>query len=296
MGMRKRKPATPVDIEVVGQPKPLLRDLYHSFLRAPWSVSLGAVAIAFFAVNLLFAIAYDLVGGVAEAHSFADLFFFAVETSGTIGYGTMHPATPAAHIIVTLEALVGLLIAALSTGLLFAKFSRPYARMEFADHPVVTLYDGVPTLQFRLGNQRDSLLLEATVRVVILRTETTREGVTMYRMYDLQLDRERSPALARSWTVIHRMIPGSPLHGATPELLEKQEVELVLTVSGVDDVSAQAQHGQHRYNHTQVRWGMRYADMLSERPDGVVQVDVRRFHHLEPTRRTQEFPWGDAEG
>jgi inward rectifier potassium channel len=181
---------------------------------------------------------------------------------------------------------------AMITGLVFARFSMPRARVRFADHPVIAPYDGVPTLMFRVGNQRDSRLIEAVLRVVEMRTERTREGVTMYRMYDLKLERDRSPALARSWTVLHHITPESPLYGSTPESLASDEAEFILTLTGLDEVSAQSLHAQTRYVHEQVRWGMRHADMLSERPDGRLRLDMAQFHVLEPTAPTDTFPYG----
>jgi len=183
---------------------------------------------------------------------------------------------------------------AVTTGLVFSKFSIPRARVQFAAHPVIAPYDGVPTLQFRIGNERDSRLLEAIVRVVLIRTERTREGVTVYRMYDVRLERERSPFLSRSWTVLHHIGKTSPLWKSTPQSLERDEVEFILTLTGIDETSAQSLHAQARFLARDVRRGARHADMLSERPDGGLRLDMSRFHHLTPTKPTEEFPYGDA--
>lgn len=280
------------EIEIVGARRGIGRDLYHFFLRAPWWVDLGVLSLVFVLANLVFAVAYDLTGGVANAHDFADDFFYSVETMGTIGYGEMYPTTRAAHSLVTVEALAQVFLIAVTTGLVFAKFSIPRARVQFARHPTIGPYDGVPTLMFRIGNERDSRLLEAVIRVVLIRTEVNQEGVTLYRMYDLKLERDRSPALARSWTVLHRIDATSLLYGATPESLEKQEVELILTLSGTDELSVQKLHAQTRYEAKQIRWGARHADMLSERPDGKLRLDMRQFHEVVETRRTDQFPYG----
>jgi len=266
----------------VGVRRPLLGDAYQDFIRARWSTSLSFVAVTYLAGNLLFALGYRLTGGIANARSFTDLFFFSVQTSATIGYGVMYPQTRAAHVLVVAESMIGIFLIALMTGLLFAKFSNPRARVRFATHPVIMPFDGVPTLMFRLGNQRDSRLIEATLRVVLIRTEHTREGVLMYRMYDLPLERERSPALSRSWMAMHRILPGSPLHGTTPESAARDEVELTLTLTGIDEVSAQAMHAQTQYVDKDIKWGMRYADMLSERADGGLRLDMVRFDDLVP--------------
>jgi inward rectifier potassium channel len=281
------------EIEIVGvQPRRFGTDIYHFFLRAPWWVDLGVLSTVFVLANLLFAVGYHVTGGVFGAHGFIDEFYFSVETMGTIGYGDLYPTTRAAHAIVTVEALAQVFLLAVTTGLVFAKFSIPRARVQFSQHPTIGPYDGVPTLQFRIGNERDSRLLEAVVRVVMMRTEKTLEGVTLYRMYDVKLERDRSPALARSWTVLHKIDQTSRMWGATPESLARDEVEFILTLEGTDELSVQRLHAQTRYEANLVRWGARHADMLSERPDGKLRLDLSQFHEVVPTKPTDEFPYG----
>ena len=280
------------DVEVVGASRKIGRDVYHFFLRAPWWVDLAILSTVFIAANLAFAVAYHFTGGVHGAEGFVDEFFYSVETMGTIGYGEMYPVGRPAHAIVTLEALAQIFLLAVTTGLVFAKFSIPRARVQFSAHPTIGPYDGVPTLQFRIGNERESRLLEAEIRIVLFRTEVTVEGVKLYRMHDLKLERDRSPALSRSWTVLHKIDRSSILWGATPESMEKDEIEFVLTLSGTDELSVQKLHAQKRYEAKEIRWGARHADMLSERPDGRLRIDMSRFHELEPTKPTDEFPYG----
>lgn len=47
-----------------------------------------------------------------------------------------------------------LVLTALATGLVFAKFSRPTARIFFARNATIHPFNGVPTLVFRVGNER----------------------------------------------------------------------------------------------------------------------------------------------
>jgi inward rectifier potassium channel len=280
------------EIEIVGGRRGLWRDVYHFFLRVPWWVDVGILTAVFVVANVCFAVGYHWTHGVANAHDFMDDFFFSVETMGTIGYGEMTPVTRGAHTIMAVEALTQIFLIAVTTGLVFAKFSIPRARVQFSRHPTIGPYDGSPMLQFRLGNERDSRLLEAVIRVVMLRTEKTKEGVTIYRMYDLKLERERSPALSRSWTVLHKIDETSKLWQATPESLERDEVEMILTLNGTDELSAQTLYAQTRYVAKDIRWGARHADMLSERPDGRLRLDLRQFHEIVPTKPTDDFPYG----
>ena len=283
----------PTAIEIVGARRTPLGDLYHQVLRSPWWVDLLGVSVLFLFINFVFAIAYLLAGGVEGARpgSLGDHFFFSVQTMGTIGYGVMHPLSTAAETLVTCEVIVGISLLALTTGVLFAKFSIPRARMVFAECATIAPFNGVPTLMFRIGNERASQIIEATIRVVFLRTERNEEGVVYYRMYDLRLARDRSPALARSWNVMHTIDDSSPLRGATPESFARDEVEFLLTVVGIDETSAQNLSARHTYEHTRVCWGARHADMLSELPDGRLRLDIRKFHEIVATKPTPAFPY-----
>ena len=271
----------PNQILVVGARQTPFSDVYHHILRAPWWLDLLALSGLFLLLNLVFAFAYLAVGGVegAQPGSLADHFFFSVQTMGTIGYGVMHPLSLGAEALVTAEVVVGVSLVALASGMLFAKFSVPRARMQFAEWATISPFDGVPTLMFRLGNERASQIIEATVRVVMVRTERTAEGVT------------HSPAISRSWNLLHRIDDSSPLHGATPETFARDQVELMVTVVGIDETSAQSLHARHTYLDEQVRWGARHADMVSELPDGSLQLDMREFHRVVPTAPTSTFPY-----
>jgi inward rectifier potassium channel len=288
-----RRQPDPNRIEVIGAPRTPFSDIYHQLLRAPWWLDLLGVGAVFTVINLVFALAYFGVGGVAGVTpgSLADDFFFSVQTMGTIGYGVMYPQTWVAETLVTCEVIVGVSLVALAKGILFAKFSVPRARMQFARFATICPFDDTPTLMFRVGNERASQIIEATVRVVLVRTERTAEGVVYYRMRDLALARDRSPALSRSWTVLHRIDTSSPLYGATPESLARDEVEFIVTIVGIDELSAQSQHARHTYDHSLVRWGARHADMLSERGDGGLRLDMHQFNCIVPTAPTPTFPY-----
>jgi inward rectifier potassium channel len=202
----------------------------------------------------------------------------------------MYPATTAAHVLTTAESLSGIFVIALVTGIVFSKFSVIRARVQFATHAVIAPMDGRPTLMFRAGNERDSRVIHAALRLVLTRTERTSEGVLMYRMYDLKLERDWIPALSRSWTIMHCITPESPLYGQTPESFAKNEIEFLLTMTGVDETSGQTLHASHTYGDELVRWGARHADMLTPKPDGAI-FDAAKFDELTSTAATDSFPY-----
>ena len=281
------------DVTVVGARPHPLRDAYHVVLRMPWWALLLSIAATFLFLNALFALAYVATGGISGAtpHSFRDAFFFSVQTMGTIGYGAMYPSSTGAHLLVVAESVVGLIMTALATGILFARFSQTTGQLVFSRSACISPMNGVPTLSFRIGNDRASTIFEAQVRVAVIRTERTAEGVVFYRLYDAVLARDRSPALARSWTVLHAIDDKSPLFGLSPGGCDEQELELAVSVVGTDDTSLQPVHARHRYPTRDILWGARLADVLSELPDGRLQLDIRLFHDVIPTEPTKDFPY-----
>ena len=288
-----RSPGADYEIRVIGETRAPLRDFYHALLRLPWRAAIAVISAAFLLTNALFAVGYLVLGGVSHASpwSFRDAFFFSVQTMGTIGYGAMFPESTAANVLVVVESIASLLLTALSTGLVFAKFSRSTARFVFTRRAVISRLNGVPTLMFRLGNERGNQIVNAEIRLVMVRTERTSEGGTFYRMLDLRPSRERALSLSRSWNVLHVIDARSPLAGETPASLASNEVELQVMVVGTDDITLQTVHASHRYFANDIVWGARLADVLSETPDGHMLLDLRRFHDVEPTSPGPDFPY-----
>ncbi len=280
-----RIPGSNQEIVSIGLRRKPLTDVYHSLLVAPWRGFFALVLVAYVGANLCFALGYLAIGdGIEEARpgNFADAFFFSVQTMATIGYGKMAPRGIPANVLVTVEALVGLLGLALVTGLVFAKFSRPTARVVFSRHVVITRFDGVPSLLFRMANERGNQIAEAEAHLILLRTERTPEGEEVRRMHELRLRRSHSAFFAFTWLVVHPIDERSPLHGETPESLLKQDVQLLAGVTGLDETLGQTVHARHGWMPADVRWGHHFADVLSVLPDGRRAIDYRRFHDVVP--------------
>ena len=264
-----------------GAPPRVLGDAYHALLNAHWSVLLAIFATYYVVANVLFALAYFAGGDdLAHAHSFTDDFFFSVQTLATIGYGSIAPKTLYANILVAIEAFTGVLGFAIATGLFFAKFSRPTARVLFSRVAVVTARDGVPSLILRLANERANQVVEAQVHVALALSETTAEGEQVRRFYDLALTRTRTPIFVLSWTVIHPITETSPLYGATHDSLMERDGEVIVSVTGVDETFSQAIHARYSYLADEIIWGARFADIMSQLPDGRRHIDYGRFHDI----------------
>ncbi len=288
--MAETKPPPP--LTVIGPRRHPLRDFYHAMLRLTWPRTLLVLAIGFLLFNAIFAVVYALSGGIAEMRpgSLVDGFFFSTQTMATIGYGVMHPETTLAHVIVVLESLLSMLYTALTTGFVFAKFSRTSSRIEYSRQAVITRMDGVPTLCFRIGNERSTRVCDVVVRVAASVREETREGQWLYRSYDLTLARERIPVLFRSWFVLHTIDAASPLHGLTMEQFDKRDGELLVSIVGIDEVTLQPVLAQHNYEAKDILVGKRFADILEPTPDGGLILHVDKFHELVDEPSANEAP------
>jgi inward rectifier potassium channel len=193
-----------------------LRDPYHLAIALTWPQFLAALLALYLAVNVVFATLFSLVpGSIANARSgsFADAFFFSIETLATVGYGEMYPATPYGRVVAATEVVCGLAFTAILTGLTFVRFSRPQAKMVFAANPVVAIHNDKPTLMVRIGNGRAAILTDAAAKLNVLLSETTAEGKPFRRAQELRLMRAHIPVFPLSWTLMHVLDEHSPFHG-----------------------------------------------------------------------------------
>lgn len=271
-------------LQRVGQRPAYLTDLYAFLLRARWGTVVMLSACVYLGLNALFALAYWLVpGSVASSDgSYLDSFFFSVQTFASIGYGAMHSIGVWGNSVVVVEAFVSVFCIATLTGIVFSKFSRPRARVLFSKNMVVEQRDGVPTLSFRVVNERGNDVVEASVRVSVLKTIVTAEGHRMRRFYDLQLERSSSPVFLLSWQVFHPIVEGSPIHGLTRADLERDDVRFMVMLQGLDGTFVQTIHTRHLYWAEDVLFGYRFGDVIEHLPGGVSRLDFRKFHDVVP--------------
>lgn len=261
------------------------RDAYYLIHTLSWSAFFGAVLAIYMLANLLFATLY-FVGDHAIANarpgSFADSFFFSVETLATVGYGEMSPSTVYGHTVATIEIVTGMLSLAVITGLMFARFSKPTARALFSRVAVVAPFNGVPMLMLRVANERRNSIVEASASLSLSRVEMTLEGNAFRRFYDLKLERSRSSLFALSWTMMHRLDENSPLYGIDAAALAEQDARLQVSITGIEESLAATVHARCEYAHDAILFGQRFVDVVRPSPDGRVYLDLARFHDVEP--------------
>src|SRR5262249_52289390 len=210
---------------------------YHTLLSLPVPRLLALVAAAYFVTNACFAAMYWLLGpgalaGAAEepVARFEDCLFFSVQTLATIGYGRLVPNTSIANLLVALEALVGLLGFAVLSALLFARFTRPTAKISFSNNAIVAPYGDGWALMFRLVNLRNHDLTDVHA-VVTLAHWVDEHGKRRRRFRQLTLERDSIIFMPLHWVIVHPIGSQSPLHGYTSASLAEADPEVVCLIT-----------------------------------------------------------------
>ncbi|MFS6826902.1 ion channel [Cyanobium sp. ATX-6F1] len=263
------------------------REPYHLMLAIPWPGFVGLIAASYLALNLAFALLYLLdpggIGGVPGGGpaGFAEAFFFSVQTLGSIGYGVLHPASLWVNLVVTLEALGGLIFIAVTTGLAFARFSRSRARILFSEVATIEPWNGVPTLTFRIANVRRNGILDGRMRLYLALEELSSEGFRLRRLVPLTLLREQSIHFQLMWTLMHTIDDQSPLQGHTAESLAARHGELLVAFQGVDETLQSPVHARWTYRPGDLRLNARFADIVVDDEDSRV-LDFSRFNETVP--------------
>lgn len=261
-----------------------LRDPYHLAVALPWPyfVAFGLCAIVL--INCLFAVLYVLAPGSIQhlpAGDFPHAFFFSLETLSTVGYGEMAPASLYGYAVAALEIIVGMGFIALLTGILFFRFSQSQAGLLFADHAVVSTYNGKPTLMVRVGNSRANMLIEANAKLSILLREVSAEGQVFRRYRDLTLVCGRLPAFPLTWTLMHTVDLSSPLLGYDAEKLRADWGRVFLSVEARDPKLGRTVQDLFDYDDKHVLFGARFVETMHYDEDGVPTADLSKLGEIE---------------
>jgi inward rectifier potassium channel len=260
--------------------------IYHWSLSTTWPRFLGMLAVAYLCINTLFAFGYIACGINALQGEFVTTpidiflraFFFSVQTFATIGYGHVIATGTLANVLVTLEAFLNIVGVALATGVVFARFSRPTAKIIYSHNAVVAPYKGITALEFRIANARSSQIIELEAKVILSRIEASAEGLVR-KFRDLKLERTSVTFFPLSWTLVHPIDEQSPLTGMNHEDLLESNAEILILLTGTDETSSQTVHSRSSYKAEEIVWNAAFAPIFKRgRDDGILGMDVGMIH------------------
>ncbi len=262
---------------------------YHTLLSMSWSTFLGLVLLLYFLSNIIFGALYASFGSGALVDTsaspmndpFVRGFFFSVQTFATIGYGTIHPVGVVPNLLVTIESYYSLLANALITGVVFARFARPTAKIVFSNVAVIAPYRGMKGFMFRIVNGRNNQLIEVEAKVMFARF-VNENGRTVRRFDILDLERRKVTFFPLAWTVVHPIDNSSPLFGLSLEDLIATDGEILILLTAVDETFVQTVHARSSYKPHTIQFGRKFASLYHEVEDGEpISIDVRRLSKTE---------------
>jgi inward rectifier potassium channel len=263
--------------------------LYHWLLTISWPRFLTFVSATYVVLNAFFALAFLACGpdalqsatGIFANEPFYRAFFFSVDTFATIGYGNIIPVGAVPNTLVTIEALLNIVLVALVTGVVFARFSRPSARIIYSQNAIVAPYRGMKALEFRIANARRSQLIEVEVQAILTKVEQV-AGSSVRKFYDLPLERNRVVFFPLSWTVVHPIDATSPMSGLTHDDLIAANAELLVLLTGTDETVSQTVHSRSSYQAEEIIWGAKFANMfMRSETEGIMGMDLNKIHEIE---------------
>ena len=256
-------------------------NFYHWLLGTSWTSFLLLVIFVYLATNFLFAVAYLACGDgaitQAQPGSLLDAFYFSVQTMATIGYGRMTPVGNLTNAIVTFEAFFGIVYSALTTGLAFARFTRPTAGVRFSKVAVIGSHDGIQTFKFRVANDRSSHIVEAQLRLWLIAESMTSEGERYRRSIELPLHRSESPVFSLTWTAMHSIDETSALKEYLGKAAIERQWHLLITFTGYHESLANQVYARHVYLPKDVQQNATFVDIVTALPDGDRVIDLTNF-------------------
>jgi inward rectifier potassium channel len=254
-----------------------------------WRAFLGLVLLLYFLSNIVFGALYAAIGSDAIVDTssspteniFIRAFFFSVQTFATIGYGTIHPVGVIPNLLVTIESYYSLIANALITGVVFARFAKPTAKVRFSDVAVVAPYKDIEGLMFRLVNGRSSQLLEVGAQVLFARF-VNENGKPVRRFDILELERRKVAIFPLSWTIVHPIDEESPLYGLTANDLRRTDAEILVLLTATDETFAAVVHTRSSYKADEIRFGHKFVSIYNEMQNGEpISIDIRKLSEIE---------------
>lgn len=263
-------------------------NIYHRLTTMNAFAFTAVIVITYFLVNLLFALIYYAIGteylnGFEVQEKFLSpfwvAFFFSIQTSTTVGYGHISPLGGLTNTVASLEALLGLMMFAIITGLLYGRFSRPSPKILFSKNILISPYLDINGLMFRLINERNSHLINVKANVVLSRNEITETGTVTRKYYTLPLERNELMFFSTSWTIVHPITEDSPLYRETEGSLVASDTEIVIAIEGVNDMYADPVHVRMSYLYNEFLWGNKFSGVLSD-DDTTYVVDLNKIDDM----------------
>lgn len=277
------------NVERTGLGLTALINPYHILMTMQWKTFIGLTLLLYFFSNIFFGLIYSSLGAAAIVDTssvptesiFLRSFFFSVQTFATIGYGTIHPVGIVPNLLVTVESYYSMMITALTTGIVFARFARPTAKILFSETAVIAPYQDKTGFMLRIVNSRNNQMIDVEAKITF--SHLVREGERIVRRFELlELERRKVFFLPLAWTVVHPIDDKSPLYHLTPEDMENGNAEFAVIISGMDETYSQVVHTRTSYKTNEIKFGHKFTNIYNDVESGEkISIDVRKLSKTE---------------
>ncbi|MES2567454.1 MAG: ion channel [Bacteroidota bacterium] len=259
-------------------------DVYHWLLSIKWIQFISLVFISYVVVNTLFALIYFSIGaekfggiGVGTgSEKFSQLFFFSAQTLTTVGYGHIFPNSVFTSSVSAIESMLGLMGFALVTGLLYGRFSKPKADIQYSNNAVIAPYLDHMGFMFRIANKKQNELIETECKLALAinNLETKKRD-----FHFLELERNQINFLPFTWTVVHPIDDKSPLAGLAERDFEERDAEFVILIKSITDTYFQTVYSRMSYKPNEIIWNVKFAPMKQSREKkGGISINIGDIH------------------
>jgi inward rectifier potassium channel len=266
--------------------------VYQFMIKIPGWKFLLIVALTYLVVNLLFATAFFFIGveqlGGMEQQSYSgkfwEAFFFSAQTLTTVGYGHLYPSSLTANAIASFEALTGLMMFALATGLLYGRFSQPKSYLIYSNNALFTPFKDGYALMFRFAPFKNHFLTNVEVKITTVLKVTDEKGNKKNNFYSLQLELSKANTLTSNWTIVHPINDQSPFYQFTKNDFEEAETEMLVFVTGYDEEFANNVVSRSSYTYKEFVYGAKFDLMFepsADRNSTLLHLDKINSYHTE---------------
>lgn len=273
-----------------------LTDIFHRLTTMSWGRFLLIIMVCYFVANLVFASVYYMNGvqniainPVNPVKDWLECFFFSTQCFTTVGFGRSNPMNTMANVLSSIESIIGLLSAALGTGLLYGRFSRPRAELIHSHNLVFAPYKpGVNAFMFRIASTRKySTLLENQVSLSVGLNFKEGENGLRRRFFPLELELDKINFLTLSWTIVHPVTEDSPLYNMTYEDLIEARVEFIALFKAFEETYSQGVYDKFSFFGEEIVWGAKFDPVVAPDKDGVAVLDLSRIGDHSPAKLHQ---------
>lgn len=260
-------------------------NFFHSLISMSWLSFFGVIIFGYLLANLFFAGLYLFVGvenltgisGETTFDKFVEAFFFSAQTLTTLGYGRVAPVGIATNTIAAIESMLGLLLFALATGLLYGRFSSPNANIKYSNHAVIAPYQNINGFMFRVINLRKNLLYEVEVTLTF---SLQKQNSDLRDFFALELERQKVVFFPSTWTIVHPISDTSPLIKLTEKDFVERDAEFIITIKAFDSSLSQTVYSHSSYKANEILWGEKFAYIIKHEED-VIIVDASQIDNTE---------------